>query len=186
MSFDNFLETLDNVPPEVERNFTLIEQLDRRSNDILLKLKKLLRDYENSEKQSSRLTIRAKSKALFEKLHSLSEDKVVLAQSTYELIDKNISKLIGLGATQIVDNGESETPLGYDMPLDPNEPKYCICHGVSHGEMIACDNKECPIEWFHYGCVGLVTAPKAKWYCGPCLAEVKAQYRNMKKKRRKR
>eukprot|EP00871_Galdieria_phlegrea_P003079 jgi/Galph1/3772/GphlegSOOS_G2403.1 len=27
-----------------------------------------------------------------------------------------------------------------DMPVDPNEPRYCYCNQVSYGEMIACDN----------------------------------------------
>ena len=26
------------------------------------------------------------------------------------------------------------------QPLDPNEPLYCLCHQVSFGEMIGCDN----------------------------------------------
>ena len=29
-----------------------------------------------------------------------------------------------------------------DMPVDPNEPTYCLCHQVSYGEMIGCDNTE--------------------------------------------
>ena len=29
-----------------------------------------------------------------------------------------------------------------DMPVDPNEPTYCICHQVSYGEMIGCDNQD--------------------------------------------
>ena len=29
-----------------------------------------------------------------------------------------------------------------DMPVDPNEPTYCLCHQVSYGEMIACDNAD--------------------------------------------
>ncbi len=50
------------------------------------------------------------------------------------------------------------------MPVDPNEPTYCICQQVSYGEMIACDNENCEIEWFHYNCVGLSGPPKGKWY----------------------
>ncbi|ESN91510.1 hypothetical protein HELRODRAFT_185182 [Helobdella robusta] len=60
-----------------------------------------------------------------------------------------------------------------DMPVDPNEPTYCTCHQVSYGEMIGCDNPDCPIEWFHFGCVGLSTKPKGKWYCSRCTAERK-------------
>jgi len=39
---------------------------------------------------------------------------------------------------------------------------------VSFGEMVACDNPDCPIEWFHYECVGLDEPPKGKWYCRDC------------------
>lgn len=60
-----------------------------------------------------------------------------------------------------------------DMPVDPNEPTYCLCHQVSYGEMIGCDNPECPIEWFHFACVGLTNKPKGKWFCPKCNQERK-------------
>lgn len=28
------------------------------------------------------------------------------------------------------------------VPVDPNEPRYCVCNGVSFGEMIACENNQ--------------------------------------------
>ncbi|ORX51433.1 hypothetical protein BCR36DRAFT_369857 [Piromyces finnis] len=54
--------------------------------------------------------------------------------------------------------------------VNPNgEPLYCICRQISYGNMIACDNqKNCPHEWFHYECVGLVEPPKGSWYCPDC------------------
>lgn len=33
-----------------------------------------------------------------------------------------------------------------DMPVDPNEPTYCLCHQVSYGEMIGCDNPDVSIK----------------------------------------
>ena len=51
---------------------------------------------------------------------------------------------------------------------DPAEPVYCYCQRVSFGEMVACDNPDCLIEWFHYECVGLDEPPKGKWYCKDC------------------
>lgn len=60
-----------------------------------------------------------------------------------------------------------------DMPVDPNEPTYCLCHQVSYGEMIGCDNQDCPIEWFHFGCVGLTSKPKGKWFCPKCAVDRK-------------
>ena len=60
-----------------------------------------------------------------------------------------------------------------DMPVDPNEPTYCLCQQVSYGEMIVCDNPDCPIEWFHFGCMNLVAKPKGKWYCPKCKLGLK-------------
>ncbi|KFZ05763.1 hypothetical protein V501_08038 [Pseudogymnoascus sp. VKM F-4519 (FW-2642)] len=58
------------------------------------------------------------------------------------------------------------------VPVDPNEPRYCVCNGVSFGEMIACENNQCQYEWFHLPCVGLTieTLPPrtTKWYCPEC------------------
>ncbi|XP_020600669.1 uncharacterized protein LOC110039856 [Orbicella faveolata] len=69
-------------------------------------------------------------------------------------------------------NQDSPTP---EFPIDPNEPTYCLCNQVSFGEMIGCDNEECPIEWFHFQCVGLTTKPKGKWYCPKCTNERKRE-----------
>ncbi|BAT96195.1 hypothetical protein VIGAN_08309200 [Vigna angularis var. angularis] len=62
------------------------------------------------------------------------------------------------------------TGMDLDLPVDPNEPTYCICNQVSYGAMVACDNPNCKIEWFHFGCVGLKEQPKGKWYCSNCAA----------------
>jgi len=82
----------------------------------------------------------------------------------------------GIGAT-----GLGALPAGMlsvpqevlDMPVDPNEPTYCLCQQVSYGEMIGCDNADCPIEWFHFGCMNLTTKPKGKWYCPKCITQFK-------------
>ncbi|KAF0488845.1 Inhibitor of growth protein [Gigaspora margarita] len=71
-------------------------------------------------------------------------------------------------------NEDSQTVA--DMPIDPNEPLYCYCKQVSYGEMVACDNSECEIEWFHFSCVGLTDRPKGKWYCSECSEKVKNRH----------
>lgn len=58
-----------------------------------------------------------------------------------------------------------------DLPIDPNEPTYCLCEQVSYGEMICCDNDKCTIEWFHFSCVDLHHKPKGKWYCPKCRGD---------------
>mmetsp|Transcript_7882 Transcript_7882/g.13619 ORF Transcript_7882/g.13619 Transcript_7882/m.13619 type:complete len:250 (-) Transcript_7882:144-893(-) len=69
-------------------------------------------------------------------------------------------------------NGEK---VDIDLPIDPNEPTYCVCNRVSFGEMIGCDNNNCKIEWFHFECVGLSRdhKQKGKWYCPECSANKK-------------
>ncbi|KAK0240453.1 hypothetical protein EDD85DRAFT_489001 [Armillaria nabsnona] len=59
---------------------------------------------------------------------------------------------------------------------DPDEPKYCYCERISFGEMIACDNPPCKIEWFHLSCTGLTEIPSQskKWYCDNCKASRKS------------
>ena len=51
-----------------------------------------------------------------------------------------------------------------------NQLTYCYCHRPEEGTMIACDNHDCPIEWFHTSCLQLTKLPKgkAKWYCPDC------------------
>ena len=45
---------------------------------------------------------------------------------------------------------------------------YCWCQEGEYGEMIACDNVACPIEWFHFECLGLTAAPAGRWLCPDC------------------
>ena len=49
-----------------------------------------------------------------------------------------------------------------------SEEVYCYCKEPEKGEMIGCDNKDCPIEWFHFDCLKIKSAPKVKWYCPDC------------------
>ena len=47
-----------------------------------------------------------------------------------------------------------------DEDINADEPTYCYCNGVSYGEMVGCDARDCEREWFHLECVGLKVAPK--------------------------
>lgn len=65
-------------------------------------------------------------------------------------------------------------PVIYAPPRlpKPGEDVYCYCQMISDGEMIACDNKNCKIEWFHIQCLGLKKVPKGTWYCDQCKAQL--------------
>ncbi|RKP29387.1 hypothetical protein METBISCDRAFT_8042, partial [Metschnikowia bicuspidata] len=85
----------------------------------------------------------------------------------------------------------------YEQSTPPPE-QYCFCKQPSFGDMIACDNQNCPNgEWFHYKCVGLLSKVEAlkynkqKWYCKEsCQKEAerleKAKKLKQAKKRRTR
>lgn len=72
-----------------------------------------------------------------------------------------------------------------------DQTKYCICRQVSYGGMVACDNEDCELQWFHFGCVGLTEVPPGKWYCPECLVsmgkknQARAQPPQQKKRGRK-
>jgi len=62
------------------------------------------------------------------------------------------------------------SPGGTSGAAASDEPTYCYCQRVSFGDMIACDNDDCAIEWFHLACAGLPPdfQAKGKWYCKEC------------------
>ncbi len=95
------------------------------------------------------------------KSKSETEDKTNKGGSASPARKRQKSEIV-MAVEQAASAGSSGEVL--DMPVDPNEPTYCICHQVSYGQMIACDNPECPIEWFHIVCMGLQQIPKGKWY----------------------
>lgn len=45
----------------------------------------------------------------------------------------------------LVGAGVTHSAEVLDMPVDPNEPTYCLCNQVSYGEMIGCDNVDVSI-----------------------------------------
>ncbi|KAH6881467.1 hypothetical protein BKA58DRAFT_349641 [Alternaria rosae] len=62
---------------------------------------------------------------------------------------------------------EVEAEAESEAEEDGDEPRYCYCNEVSYGNMIACDNDDCPREWFHLACVNLDKPPtgRTKWFC---------------------
>lgn len=225
MYLEHYLDSVENLPLEVQRNFTLMRDLDQRTQDLFAEINKMSEQYITSVKS---MTASQRNKHLtdiqnaYSKSREFADDKVQLAVQTYELVDKHIRRLdsdLSRFETELrkkeSEQGSSEgkgsskdgTARGkrkstsdvqtarkrtkgsedgasmassvptaaevLDMPVDPNEPTYCLCHQVSYGEMIGCDNPDCPIEWFHFACVGLTSKPKGKWFCPRCSQDRK-------------
>lgn len=73
-----------------------------------------------------------------------------------------------------LNSGTSSLPYAFQRPAvrqaREGESVYCYCRCPYDevSEMIACDAEGCPIEWFHFECVGIMVPPKGKWYCPEC------------------
>lgn len=72
---------------------------------------------------------------------------------------------------------EREVSEDEDDEVDEQDDRaYCYCSQPSYGEMVGCENSECPREWFHISCLGLKTVPsEEKWYCPECRTALEAQ-----------
>ena len=86
----------------------------------------------------------------------------------------SISELDGVAEGEVSDDAmdiDAEGEGGGNAETE-DTTKYCTCRQVSSGDMIACDNDDCPYEWFHWKCVGLKEEPRGTWYCPECKANM--------------
>ncbi|KAL1984842.1 hypothetical protein VTN96DRAFT_8597 [Rasamsonia emersonii] len=92
------------------------------------------------------------------------EDSVLSSADVSESENAGVSRRAGQGAANDSDEEmeDEEDEGGEDTKV------YCTCRSVSHGDMVACDNDNCPYEWFHWKCVGLTREPIGTWYCDEC------------------
>uniref|UniRef100_A0A182XJW1 Uncharacterized protein n=1 Tax=Anopheles quadriannulatus TaxID=34691 RepID=A0A182XJW1_ANOQN len=71
--------------------------------------------------------------------------------------------------TDLFRPNQIRVPAGWRAPKE-GESVYCYCRAPYDevSEMIACDDDNCRIEWFHFECVGIIMPPKGKWFCPDC------------------
>jgi len=81
-----------------------------------------------------------------------------------------LPKLFGKHYSKAVDRTETDKSSTESDKHSDNEV-WCLCKGKEDGKMIACDNSNCSIEWFHYACVGIKQKPKGTWYCPQCCSK---------------
>jgi inhibitor of growth protein 4 len=85
---------LDNLPIELQRNFTLMRDLDSRAQELMKQIDKLGDDYLNNmkifntEKKKEHMN---EIQKLFNKAKEYGDDKVQLAIQTYELVGNHRS-----------------------------------------------------------------------------------------------
>lgn len=105
----------------------------------------------------------------------LSEAESVSAEDESAVVENNRSKANPAGDAKAGEGGDAAMADVDDEDEEAgDDKKYCLCHNVSYGDMVACDNDNCPYEWFHWSCVGLKSEPTGTWYC-PVCTEKKSQ-----------
>ncbi len=64
--------------------------------------------------------------------------------------------------------------------FETKDDVWCYCKRGEEGNMIACDNSSCPIQWFHLQCLklSLEDVPKGSWYCKECTAFINKKKRH--------
>ena len=96
---------------------------------------------------------------------SMGDDEDSVLSDVDASDSENTSQVAGRHGSQ-EDEDQDDADDGGD------DKKYCICNSVSYGNMIACDNENCPKEWFHWACVGLTKEPVGTWYCPDCSKKI--------------
>lgn len=110
------------------------------------------------------------------RLHSTSRRRHATKQKTgkpsaSDTADENESVVSGADE-DMEDGGANEGEGGAEDAEGDDERKYCTCQSVSYGNMVACDNEECPYEWFHWSCVGMTKEPVGAWFCEECRGKM--------------
>ena len=90
------------------------------------------------------------------------QDSVHFAQTKPALDSFFVKALLPVLLTGKSPSQKSNTETGVSSA---SPTTYCWCHGGESGKMVACDNPQCAIEWFHFKCVGLTRKPRGKWFC---------------------
>ncbi|CAD5226879.1 unnamed protein product [Bursaphelenchus xylophilus] len=186
----SFTKQFKDVTAPIRSNLMKIQELDK---ECAIKQKfienftgPILQTWHTTNKDR-RIKRYKKLKNVLTQLEQLSSEKVKLATKNYETLDYYVDELDKTYAKITTERAEASSGPSrrrrdikveeiekfdpttvVDMPVDPDEPTYCLCNQVSFGQMVMCDNRTCLTEWFHFDCVGLTSTPTGKWFCPNC------------------
>ena len=84
-------------------------------------------------------------------------------------------------------DADAEDDDGKDAGDQDDQSLYCYCRKRSYGEvralynnntrfisflkMVACDNPDCPFQWFHINCLQIKGSLPERWYCDDCAPQ---------------
>ncbi|XP_054575327.1 inhibitor of growth protein 4 isoform X6 [Eptesicus fuscus] len=96
MYLEHYLDSIENLPFELQRNFQLMRDLDQRTEDLKAEIDKLATEYMSSARNLSseeKLALLKQIQEAYGKCKEFGDDKVQLAMQTYEMVDKHIRRL---------------------------------------------------------------------------------------------
>lgn len=178
----NFLNTLDHYPCELIRTLWTLQSLDFQRSDSNVPEER--RQWLDMQMQTQAELLELLTEERIKALKSHRDDLVELQsirkrcegvrkrQRNQALKDSANKLTIRLNLKRKADTALSARVQNVRATEEEPEERYCFCNNVSYGAMIACDNENCPLEWFHYGCVGINKPPNGKWYCSEQCREL--------------
>lgn len=190
---ENFIDFVENVPNDLSRKITRIHELQLDYESFLGKLENnLTRFSRQNANELKQLKLLLDTQHCLIRMQELSDVKLSITQDAYDQLDNKSRELDhnfqlisaatsdGTEGTSTNNNSNNKSSKNSVKVVSSSssqaktqspEPTYCICHQVSYGDMICCDNDACEVEWFHFQCVSLTSKPKGKWYCPNCRGD---------------
>ncbi|XP_059816221.1 inhibitor of growth protein 4-like isoform X1 [Hypanus sabinus] len=96
MYLEHYLDSIENLPFELQRNFQLMRDLDQRTEDLKVEIDKLAGEYVSNARtlgSEQKLQLVRQIQSAYSKCKEFGDDKVQLAMQTYEMVDKHIRRL---------------------------------------------------------------------------------------------
>ena len=188
------LDIISGISETSKKSMNLISDLDKTSERISAQIDELLQSNEQFKSKEKIKSLKKVLEFLSERKSQIAIKNYDIIDQNIKIIDqeinivqkaisynsnykhKNSKVIIEVASTKPRVGRKRKVPASDQaiiepfVAIDPNEPVYCLCRRVAFGEMIACDNDECAVEWFHYECVNLTKKPRNTWICPTCVA----------------
>lgn len=170
----DFFHALDHFPSDLVRTLWLLQSIDVQLNECYNNTSKIGNEESSTYFYYLQSQLRKQSvlllKLVQDQKNILNRERVQLnkqlhTRNRYQNFIKKINET-KLTVHSHQNTKSNEVSVDIENTEDQDlEPRYCICNDVSYGDMIACDNDDCPKQWFHCKCVHISVPPKGKWYC---------------------
>lgn len=194
VTFKMLLRKLDKIPQTIERRQSAIARMENRCVQARETLSKtvdninvILPKAKIADEQamtSARLEYEAQT------ILDYSAQKVEAARSLVDLLDQAEQEILAeiklMESFLATKKTFDQNPLADDyvekiksrsyssqVQAPEEEDHYCICRCHTNGQMVQCDNPDCPFEWFHVECVGISNKPSSNWLCPYCAQLLK-------------